>query len=462
MTTNRAAETVERALAASTSSDCVVLVEEVSSANLRWANNTLTTNGFTVQLRATVIAVVDGAAATVRREGVTTESVGDLVALADHAARLAPRAEDATALVEGSCDLTWGEETESLDVATLAALLEPLEGAIDAVRSRDELLFGYAEQELATTHVGTSRGLRARSVVPTGRIELNSKSSDMERSAWWSQSLDLGHAPDLRGAVDELSVRLDWQRRRLDLAAGRYDTLLPPNAVADFMTFLYRTASALDAVEGRTVFRGSGGGTRLGERLTDVSVSMTSDPNDPLDASMRCSPVVLAYESDAMSSVFDNGLALSPTSWITDGTLTGLVQTRHSATLTGLACTPFVDNLRLTVAEPSATSSEELVGTLGRGLLATSLWYMRVVDPQTLLLTGLTRDGLYMVEGGEVTGSVNNFRFNESPVELIARIIGSTPTGRATSREFAKYFNRTAMPSLVIEGFNMSSVSQAQ
>jgi predicted Zn-dependent protease len=121
-----------------------------------------------------------------------------------------------------------------------------------------------------------------------------------------------------------------------------------------------------------------------------------------------------------------------------------------------------VDNLRLTVAEPSASSAEELVGSLERGLLATSLWYMRVVDPQTLLLTGLTRDGLYMVEGGEVTGSVNNFRFNESPVDLLARIIGSTPTERATSREFAQYFSRTAMPSLMIESFNMSSVSQAQ
>ena len=330
------------------------------------------------------------------------------------------------------------------------------------MRSRDELLFGYAEQRLTTIHVGTSRGLRARSVVPTGRIELNGKSSDMERSAWWSQALDLDHTPDLRGAANDLSVRLDWQRRRIELEAGRYDTILPPTAVADFLTYLYLTASALDAVEGRNVFRKPGGATRLGERLTDVPVSLTSDPDDPEDPTMRCASVVQSFQSDAMSSVFDNGLALSPTSWITDGTLTGLVQTRHSAARTGLACTPFVDNLRLTIAEPSATSGDELVGSLERGLLATSLWYMRVVDPQTLLLTGLTRDGLYMVEGGEVTGSVNNFRFNESPVDLLARIIGSTPSARTISRDLVDYFNRTAMPSLVIERFNMSSVSQAQ
>jgi predicted Zn-dependent protease len=461
MTMNPAAQIVERALEASAASDCVVLVEEVSSANLRWANSTLTTNGFTVQLRCTIISVVNGAVATIQRDGVTPESVGDLVAMAESAARLAPRSPDATALVEGSSDATWGEETPSLDVHSLAALLEPLDGAIDAVRSRDELLFGYAEQVLSTIHLGTSRGLRARSAVPTGRIELNAKSRDMERSAYWSQALDLNHAPDVRGATDDLSVRLGWQRRRIDLEAGRYDTLLPPNAVADFMTYLYITASALDAFEGRTVFRRAGGGTRLGEKLSDVPVSLTSDPNDA-DPTMRCASVVQSFASDATSSVFDNGLALIPTSWITNGTLTGLIQTRHSAALTGHACTPLVDNLRLSVAEPSASSMDELVGSLERGLLATSLWYIRVVDPQTLLLTGLTRDGLYMVEGGEVTGAVNNFRFNESPVDLLARIIGSTPSVRAISRDFAPNFNRTAMPSLVIERFNMSSVSQAQ
>jgi predicted Zn-dependent protease len=185
MTMNPAVQIVERALEVSRASDCVVMVEEISSANLRWANNTLTTNGLTVQLRCTVIAIVDGAVATVQRDGVTLESIGDLVAVAEHAARLAPRAEDATALVEGSSDATWGDATESLEIDSLAALFEPLEGSFDGVRSRDELLFGYAEQNLTTIHLGNSRGLRARSVVPTGRIELNAKSSDMERTAYW-------------------------------------------------------------------------------------------------------------------------------------------------------------------------------------------------------------------------------------------------------------------------------------
>ena len=97
-----------------------------------------------------------------------------------------------------------------------------------------------------------------------------------------------------------------------------------------------------------------------------------------------------------------------------------------------------------------------------RGLLLTCLWYIRAVDPQTLLLTGLTRDGVYLVENGEITGAVNNFRFNESPVDLLRRFSHASATVPAFSREWGDdYFSRTAMPALRVPDFNMSSVSQA-
>ena len=96
-----------------------------------------------------------------------------------------------------------------------------------------------------------------------------------------------------------------------------------------------------------------------------------------------------------------------------------------------------------------------------RGLLLTCLWYIRLVDPQTLLLTGLTRDGVYLVEEGEVVGAVNNFRYNESPVGMLSRVLEVGATRQTLPREWGDYFNRAAMPPLRIEGFNMSSVSQA-
>jgi predicted Zn-dependent protease len=102
-----------------------------------------------------------------------------------------------------------------------------------------------------------------------------------------------------------------------------------------------------------------------------------------------------------------------------------------------------------------------MIASTGRALLLTSLWYIRDVDPQTLLLTGLTRDGVYLVEDGEVVGAVNNFRFNESPVSMLGRMLEVGATVPTLPREWGDDFNRAAMPPVRVEGFNMSSVSQA-
>src|SRR5216684_1835781 len=102
-----------------------------------------------------------------------------------------------------------------------------------------------------------------------------------------------------------------------------------------------------------------------------------------------------------------------------------------------------------------------MIASAGRALLLTCLWYIREVDPQTLLLTGLTRDGVYLVERGEITGAVNNFRFNESPLTVLSNVIEAGVTCRSFSREWGEWMNRTAMPPLRVEGFNMSSVSPA-
>jgi predicted Zn-dependent protease len=136
------------------------------------------------------------------------------------------------------------------------------------------------------------------------------------------------------------------------------------------------------------------------------------------------------------------------------------MQSRYTAELTGSAVTPPIGNYVLSV-DGATGSVDDLVAGLDHGLLLTCLWYIRTVDPQTLLLTGLTRDGVYLVENGEVTGAVNNFRFNESPVDLLARFTAAGATVPSFSREWGDYFSRTATPPLLVPDFNMSSVSQA-
>jgi predicted Zn-dependent protease len=135
-----------------------------------------------------------------------------------------------------------------------------------------------------------------------------------------------------------------------------------------------------------------------------------------------------------------------------------LTTTRHSAALTGLPVAPALGNLILDGGDDR--SLEQMVADTERGLLLTCLWYIREVDPATLLLTGLTRDGVYLVENGEVTGQVNNFRFNESPVDLLRRATEAGRTERTLPREWSDWFTRAAMPALRVPDFNMSSVSQ--
>ena len=119
--------------------------------------------------------------------------------------------------------------------------------------------------------------------------------------------------------------------------------------------------------------------------------------------------------------------------------------------------TPAADNL---ILDGGDRSLDEMVADTEHGLLLTCLWYIREVDPATLLLTGLTRDGVYLVEGGEVTGQVNNFRFNESPVDLLRRTTEAGRTEKTLPREWGDWFTRAAMPPLRVPDFNMSSVSQ--
>lgn len=308
---------------------------------------------------------------------------------------------------------------------------------------------------MTSTYLGTSTGLRLRHDQPNGTLELNAKSPDRSRSAWAGRSTRDFKDVDPAELDAELAQRLGWAQRRIELPAGRYETLLPPTAVADLLIYQLWSATARDAAEGRTVFSKPGGGTRLGETLSPLPLTLCSDPNAP---GLESAPFVIAHSSGDGGSVFDNGLPLARTDWIRDGRLEQLTTTRHTAGLTGLPLAPAIDNLVLEGG--GERSLEEMVAaTTGRALLLTCMWYIREVDPATLLLTGLTRDGVYLVEGGEVVGEVNNFRFNESPVDLLSRATEAGRTEKTLPREWGDWFTRAAMPALRIPDFNMSSVS---
>jgi predicted Zn-dependent protease len=443
-------EMVERALALSKTDDCIVIVDDQSSANLRWATNNLTTNGVTRSRALTVIALHAGAAGVVARSGVADDGIEDVVRRAEAAAKASSPAEDAQALVADATTAGWDGEVQRTSMATFSTVAPALGAAFAESARSDRLLFGFANHGLVTTFVGSSAGLRLRHTQATGLMELNAKSADYARSAWLGvPTIDFSDV-DVQAAVVELARRLDWAGRRIDLPAGRYEVVLPPSAVADLMVDLYWSAGARDAHDGQTVFSKAGGGTRVGERLTDVDITIRSDPGAE---GLACAPFTIAHASGPMQSVWDNGLALAPTRWIDGGILSALIQTRHSAALTGLPVTGDIDNL-IMEGPAGGRSLDSMVSATGDGLLLTCLWYIREVDPETLLLTGLTRDGVYQVRGGEVVGAV-------SPVSLLARATEIGATERTLPREWSDYFTRAAMPPMRIPDFNMSSVSPA-
>jgi predicted Zn-dependent protease len=463
MTAASPQELVEHALRTSSSDQCVVIVHDSTSANLRWANNTLTTNGVMHDVSVTVIAfhgTGEGTAAgSVSASASSTEQVTRIVEQADAAAKASGPAEDANELVSGEAARDWFDPSGWTSIDVYSDFAPALGEAFGRASAEGRILYGFVDHDVTTTYLGTSTGLRLRHVQPTGHYGCTAKNSELTNSAWvGGATRDFADVDASRMAAD-LVTRLGWGERRIDIPAGRYDTILPPTAVADLMIDAYWSAGARTAWEGQSVYSQRGGGTRIGQRIARPGVTLFSDPSYD---GLRCLPFAVTASSSNEESVFDNGLPVERTDWIRDGELAALIQTRHTAAMTSQPTTPGIDNLGL-VVDGADGSIEDLVAGTDRGLLLTCLWYIREVDPQTLLLTGLTRDGVYLVENGEITGAVNNFRFNESPVDILTRFTHASATVPAFSREWGDdYFSRTAMPALRVPDFNMSSVSQAQ
>ncbi|RLV48656.1 TldD/PmbA family protein [Nocardioides mangrovicus] len=451
-------ELAEHALATTTSPECVVVVGDATSTNLRWANNTLTTNGVMHEVGVTVVAVREGATASVSGTAATTEQVTALVEAADAACRAAEPAEDRNPLVEGDAAADWDLPPGQTSIDVFAGFAGELGEEFGRAEAENRVLYGFVSHGVGTTYLASSTGLRLRHEQPTGHYGCTGKTADLTASAWVGGATRDFADVDAHTMADTLVTRLGWAERRVDLPAGRYDTILPPAAVADLMIDAYWSMGGRDSFEGQTVYSGRTGGTRVGERIAREGVGLYSDPGHP---ALQCAPFEVATSSSGNASVFDNGLPLTRTPWLDDGVLTSLITTRHSAAMSGLSVTPGIDNLVLEI-DGATGGWEDLVRDVERGLLLTCLWYIRVVDPQTLLLTGLTRDGVYLVENGEITGAVNNFRFNESPVDLLRRFSAASATQPSFSREWGDdYFSRTATPALRIPDFNMSSVSEA-
>jgi predicted Zn-dependent protease len=434
--------------------ETIVLVGDRVATSLRWANNSMTTNGVSTARNTTVISIVrqgdTARVGTLTSAEVDPSAIEELVVASQAAAAAAPEARDTAPLLSGNtAPADWDAPIPGNGPEVFSDISGPLARGF---RGTDQL-YGFAQHALETTFLATSTGLRRRYTQPAGSVEINAKRAGA--SAWAGVG-----TPDFVGVstdslLEELSMRLGWAARRVDLPAGRYETILPPSAVADMMIYLGWSMTGRGAQEGRNALSAAAGGTRVGEKLTDLPLTLYSDPAAP---GLGCTPFVATSSSSETLSVFDNGMNIGRVDWIRDGVINALAYSRAAAEEFSAPVAVAAGNILMTGA---STELADMIAATDRGLLLTTLWYMREVDPTTLLLTGLTRDGVYLVEDGEVTAAVNNFRFNESPLDLLRRATQAGVSEPTLPREWGDWVTRAAMPSLRIPDFHMSSVSQA-
>ncbi len=385
MTAATPQDLVEHALKTSTSDECVVIVHDSTSANLRWANNTLTTNGVMhahLGHRRLVPRRREGTAAGVGHPQRVLDRPGEL----DRRGRPTPPrragtpAEDAAELVPRALRRRLVRAAGETSIEVFSDFAPALGEAFGRAEAENRVLYGFVDHDVTTTYLGLHHRLAAAARAAHRALRLHREADRPVQQRLGRRCHPRLHrrrrARDGRRSSPGGSA---GRERRVELPAGRYDTILPPAAVADLMIYAYWTASARDAHDGQTVFSKRGGGTRIGERLSDKPLQLFSDP---AYAGLEAAPFVTASSSDEIESVFDNGLPLSRTDWISDGTLTALLQTRYSAALTGQPVTPSSTTSSLSV-DGATGCTEDLVAGVERGLLVTCLWYIREVDPQT-------------------------------------------------------------------------------
>lgn len=460
---------------------CVLLVEHSSSARLRWAANTVTANTVSNTRNVTAIVCDDRSATrgaggekagfrigTVSRRVDRLDDVAALVEDASFAAHAAQPVEDeprlfAPAQRQPSAD--WDRPAVIVAARALAALTPDLGEVLQRAAGYDRESFGQAQQEVVTTWLATSAGVSFRHEQPVATLQMSMLSHHRERSTWVGRAADDLAQLDPAGLERETTTRLAWQARRLELPPGRYEVVLPPECVADLMISLYLAADSRAAEEGRGPFARASGGTRVGERVSELPLLLRSNP---FESGLGCAPQVVASSSSAISSVMDNGVPLLAQEWISDGIVQGLHTTRHSAARAAVPHRPAPGNLVLEKQRPGGAvdsadsaggTTEDLAAGLDRGLLATSLWFLQEAAPEDLRLSGILRDGLYVIEAGEVAGVVSDRRFMEAPLDMLGRAVDAGATRRALGRDWGPSFSRTAMPALRVSGFEVGGAT---
>ena len=432
---------VERVLGLSKADDAQVQLQTSLTGNTRFAANQLSTSGMVQDVTLTVTSAFGKRSAAVSTNDLSDASVRRAVEASEAMARLAP--EDPEAMPSLPAQqyepvAAYSEPTAALGPAERA---DACHDALRLAREAGDLTAaGFLVTQAQSNALGNKFGLFAYFPSTSATYTVTVRTADGTGSGWAGADAKDWKALDVRGASARAVEKARLSREPVAIEPGRYTVILEAQAVADLVQVMLFAMNARQADEGRSPFVKPSGGNKIGERIVDQRVTLVSDPTDPL---------LLAQPFDF------EGFPLRRQTWIEDGVLKALFYTRYWARKQQARATGFPTSVKL---QGGSTSVDEMIRATPRGLLVTRLFYLRPVDPRTLLYTGLTRDGLFLVENGKVSKAVRNFRFNESPLFMLNNVEAIGPAVRVAGTEAG---GDVAMPALKVRDFNFTSLSEA-
>jgi predicted Zn-dependent protease len=418
--------------------ECSVNLSNTENAFIRFALNGVTTSGFVAEQSMSISVTKDRKTGSTSVDEFDETAIRNAVQAAEQLSELTPANPEGVPPLGpqkyGTAD-NWADSTAS---ARNPVLVPHVKAIIDAAKAKGLVAAGYFERSAGHFAIANKAGNFGFGRYTDSSLSTTVRNPEGTSSGWASQPAvrieDISGAALGQTAVEKC---LKW-KNPVKLDPGKYTVVLEPTAVGDLVPLMAFSLQARAAEEGRSFMSKKGGGTLVGEKLFPESITLRSDPFHKLNPGLPWG---------------NGGLPNAPVTWVEKGVVKNLFYDRYYAMKAGKEPTPAPSGIML---EGGTKSLDEMIAGVERGLLVTRFWYIRMVNPQTVQLTGLTRDGLFLIENGKVTSPVVNFRFNESPVRLLQNTIAMGRPVRTRGGE-----SGMIAPPLVVKDFPFTSVSDA-
>jgi predicted Zn-dependent protease len=404
MTETQARELMQRVLRFSKADACEVNLNGNAGGNVRYARNTVSTAGAQEDVQMVIQSNFGNRSGTVTLNEFTDESLQRAVARSEELARLAPEDPEFMGPMEQQQYMkttSWFQPTAALTAEQRARAAE---ASIQAAKAKECTAAGFWQDNDSFAAMANSKGLFAWDKSTGVNFSVTVRTNDGLGSGYATRDVNDVSKLDAAAASRIATEKAVASREARAIEPGKYTVILEPEASVELIQNMAFNMGARGADEGRSFLSKAGGGTKLGEKLFDERLTITSDPGN-------AEVPTAAWTGD--------GRALKPMTWIDQGVVKNLFYSRYWAREKNVAATPAPSNL---IMAGGTGNLEDLIRDTRRGILVTRTWYIRTVDPQTLLYTGLTRDGTFYIENGRIKHAVKNFRFNESPVIMLNNI----------------------------------------